>query len=71
MKTLSVRPESLKLLKEKANQTQDMAQAEAFWVVPKRSPVTSSHSGSNANNWQIRSHHELNELLLHVKGNTD
>lgn len=30
MKTLSVRPESLKLLEEKANQTQDMAQAEAF-----------------------------------------
>lgn len=40
MKTLSVRPESLKLLEEKATQTQDMAQAEAFWVVPKRFPVT-------------------------------
>lgn len=40
MKTLSVRPESLKLLEEKATQTQDVAQAEAFCVVPKWFPVT-------------------------------
>lgn len=39
MKTLSVRPESLKLLEEKATQTHDMAQAEAFCVVLKRPPV--------------------------------